>query len=237
MTQKIGSEPLCGVSGEVGIDVLRSPHLDRRHNLLPSEACRPRKYSNTGSRSASLRATGAGIDLHLDDAFGHRARLLWHAAQRFAHEVHPDGHRGARAFFAFAQRSGVVHADPDARDQAVIEAVEPGVDGQLVVPVLPRRSERPNASARRPVPRVMTSLIMSFMRKDTCGVMTRVARFRATRARGQAASGGTVVALTALLLARSASDTASTAAHSQRTHVCGSAVNTIWPPGPSMRSM
>ena len=147
-------------------------------------------------------------------------RLLGHAAQRFAHEVHPDGQRGARAFLAFAQRRYCVEAHPHAGDQAVVEAVEPGVLGSFVVPVLPRRSLRPSASARRPVPRVMTSFIMSFIRNATCGRDDALGGLRAARSRGQRRRRHVRRAYLAIALARSASDTASIGcAHSAHTVV------------------
>ena len=92
----------------------------------------------------------------------------------------------------------------------------------LVVPVLPRRSARPSASARRPVPRVITSFMMSFMRKQTCGEITCAAG-TVRRAVGASGVGGTTVALIAAFFASSASDTAFTAGtHSAQT-VRGSA--------------
>ena len=69
-----------------------------------------------------------------------------------------------RALLALAERAFLVEADPDGGHQMSGEAVEPGVlRPRLVVPVLPAMSVRPSASARRPVPRLITSAIMSVM--------------------------------------------------------------------------
>ena len=50
-----------------------------------------------------------------------------HAAQRLAHEVHPDRHGASAAFLAFAERALLVEAHPHRGHQIRVEAVEPGV--------------------------------------------------------------------------------------------------------------
>src|SRR5688572_17835658 len=76
-------------------------------------------------------AAGAAVDLDLDDAFGRGAASFGYSAQCFPHVVDPDGYRGARAFLAVTEGLVVVAAHPDTGDDAVIEAVEPGVDIQV----------------------------------------------------------------------------------------------------------
>ena len=116
-------------------------------------------------RSGPSEQTGALGDANRDQSRWQRARLLGLAPQRLTHEVNPDRHSGAATLLSFAERTLVIVADPDAGDEVAIEAVEPGVARlRWWVPVLPAISLRLSASpARMPVPRLITSAIMSSM--------------------------------------------------------------------------
>src|SRR6266850_2590206 len=56
-------------------------------------------------------------DAHGHEAGRHRAALLGDAAHRLEHEIGPGRNRRAPAFLAGAERTLVVEADPDGRDQ------------------------------------------------------------------------------------------------------------------------
>src|SRR5450631_495570 len=68
-----------------------------------------------------------GRDLELNQPIGHRSAPLRHAAQRLAHEVHPDRQRGLCPLFALAERSFLIKTDPHRAHKAAREAIEPRV--------------------------------------------------------------------------------------------------------------